>query len=153
MIIQLLMMYECYLPLAQKLDIPVVGIAAARTWRLADLAVGNPFNPAVLRHEYSEYSPSWTFIDRLRNVFTTLQMDIFHYLSIQPAVDRIYRQYYGLDFKIEKKISSMFINNHASFVSRPSVPNVIDVGGIHVNPANTLSAVCIVGLRTIKVSN
>lgn len=142
MIIQLLAMHECYLPLAQKLDIPVIGIAAARTWRLGDLAVGNPFNPAVLRHEYSEYSRSWNFMDRLHNLLTLLQTDICHYLSNQSLLDKIYRQYYGPDFRLERKISLLFINNHASFLSRPSVSNVIDIGGIHVNTASSLSVVC-----------
>lgn len=132
-------MYECHLTLAQKLDIPVVGISTTRVWRLAELAVGNPYNPA-LRNERSKYSQSWTFLDRLHSLCDYVQINIYP-LFIPSSIDRIYRQYYGSYFQLEKKISLLFVNNHASLLSRPSVPNAIDIGGIHLSPPNHLPEV------------
>lgn len=141
MIIQLLSMFECYLALAQKLDIPVIGISTARVRRLAELAVGNPFNPAVLRQEDCEFSQQWTFVDRLHNLHKVLEFDFFHHLTASSSLNAIYRQYYGSDFQLQKKISLLFINDIASFHSRPLVPNSIEIGGIHLNPVNLLSQV------------
>lgn len=141
MFLQLISMYHCYLPLAEKLDIPVLGTTVARVWRLSDVAVGNPINPAALRFEYSDYSTTWFFSDRLFNFWRLMKLDFFYNLMVPSKIDRIYQQYYTKELVNKKEISLSFVNSHASFFPRPLVPNAIEIGGIHIDPASPLPKV------------
>lgn len=141
MFIQLLSMYHCYLPLAQKLDIPVIGSTVARVWRLSDLAMGNPFNPAVSRFEYGDFSTTWSFTDRLSNFWRMMKLDFFYSLLVPSEINSIYQKYYSPELMDNPEVSLLFVNSHDSFFPRPMMPNTIEIGGIHIKPANPLPKV------------
>lgn len=134
-------MYKCYLPIAQKLGVPIIGTVTLRSSKMADAAIGFPDNPATIPHELSDSKLTMTFIQRLRNVWAHLIMDYFTYYVIPTKVNQFYQKYFP-DFKFQdEQISMVFYNFHASILPRPTIPNAVEVGGIHIQPAKPLPQV------------
>lgn len=138
MFIESMYMFQCYLPLAEKLNIPVIGTVTLRSWMISDLAMGNPRNPAVIPVELSTFSDKMTFLERLQNLWKYLYLLYKYNFDIPKKLNEIYNKFYTPDLLNKKQISLVFANNHFSFLSRSTVPNMIDVGGIHVKPAKLL---------------
>lgn len=143
MFTELLSFYPCFLPLAEKLNIPVIGTITLRSWKHADSAVGNPYNPAVIPTELSYFSDQMTFMQRLKNFGESLYLDFQYNFVIPRILDKIYNQFYTPDLLYKKQISLIFANNHYTLLPRLSVPNIINVGGVHVKPAKPLPQVII----------
>lgn len=141
MFIELMWTFQCYLPLAEKLNIPAIGTVAFKSWTLTDVVFGNSRNPAVIPFELSSFSDRMTRLERFQNLWKNF---CFHYKynsDISKKLTEIYDKFYTPDLLNKKQISLVFANNHITLSSRPSVPNVIDVGGIHVKPAKSLPEV------------
>ncbi|XKL68154.1 hypothetical protein PGB90_003645 [Kerria lacca] len=138
MFIELFIMFECFLPLAEKLDIPVIGTVTLRSWIEADRLIGNPHNPAIIPFELTTSMNALTFYERLMNMWDYLLVDWYRYFIIQPKLNTIYEQYYPPHLLHKKKISLIFNNNHPSLLPRPMVPNAIDIGGIHLKSPDPL---------------
>lgn len=136
-------MYECYLPIAKILDIPVIATSTFRWMLNADSQVGNPRNPAATPFEFSFMPKKMIFLHRLENVFSQLAVALFYHFVEAPSLRVFYNEYFP-NFHLDesKRISLLFSNSHLSLCTRPVTPNSIDVGGIHISPkANTLPKV------------
>ena len=89
------------------------------------------------------FSEKMTFIQRLENTAVNLIED-FMFAAIQlPNQARLYRKYFPNATKtfneMYKTSAIIFINDHVSSSSaRPYLPNMIEVGGIHVPPVKPL---------------
>lgn len=141
MFIELLAMYECYLPIAQKLGIPIIGTVTHRSWRFADVAIGFSDNLAAIPNELSDAQSKMTFVQRVRNIGTLLFSEYFLHCVIPARVNQFYQTYFP-DFQSqEKKISMAFYNSHASVLPRPTTPSAVEVGGVHIHAAKPLPQV------------
>lgn len=138
MFVELLITYECYLPIAQKLGIPVIGTVASRSGKVALRSVGVPDNPAVIPLENTHSKPEMSLVERIGNVWNNMVIDYYYQTNTRVLVEKFYRESFAEDLLYKKEVSLVFVNNHASFLPRPSISNAIEVGGIHVKPANPL---------------
>lgn len=141
MFVQLLPMYECYLPIAKKLGIPVVGTFSFHEHAIVDESIGNP-HPLVLPFTF-HYSPKkMTFFERLKNAYYHLRMRAYYTWEVLPQVERFYNQHYPtFSLASDTQVSLLFINNHPTFFSRATVPNLIEIAGIHIPPPKPLPEV------------
>lgn len=131
--------YECFLPIAEELDIPVIGTIATRSWRNTESILGNPYNPAVIPFDLSNYSYKMAFLQRLRNAVDYLLDVIHHNYLIYPQIENVYQKYFpSTTVASRKKPSLLFLNSNPVLTPRPLVPNIINVGGIHVQPVKPL---------------
>lgn len=142
MFTQLIGMYQCYLPIAEKLNIPIIGTVGPRSWKLADRSIGFPNHPAVIPLELTDSKLDMNFKQRLQNLWANLHINYLIRTVISAKVNKFYKAYFP-DPKLQykKKVSMVFYNNHASLLPRPSVPNSIEIGGIHIAPPNPLPQV------------
>lgn len=136
-------MYKCFLPLAEKLNIPVIGTASQRSWLIADQSIANPNNPAFIP---SEFGSSWQpnrFYERLLNMWKTCILYFAQFYTIPLKLEKYFRKYSEeLSFYEEKVTPSLiFYNTHFSFFPRPMNPNAIEIGGIHIEKENPLPKV------------
>lgn len=144
MILEIFKMYKCFLPLAQKFNIPVIGTASQRSWRYADHAIGNPNNPSFIP---SEFATSWetnSFYQRVINVWKTLIVCFAEYNDISAKLSKFFREYSKElnDFKENSiKPSLIFYNTHFSYFPRPMNPNAIEIAGIHIEEEKSLPEV------------
>ena len=141
--VELLRFYECFLPLAERLGIPVIGTVTFHSWRIADHTVGFPNNPAVIPFELHTSKVEMNFIERAQNLWNYLTVEFYLKPKISKAVGKFYQQYFTTDLSYKKKVSIAFYNSHASLLPRPAPPNAIDIGGIHLMPARPLPKVII----------
>lgn len=136
--------FECFLPIAEKLNIPVIGTVCTKSWRNTESIMGNPYNPAVVPFDLSYYSNKMTFVQRLRNTIDYLLDVAFHKYVIYPKLEMLYQKYFpNTTVAGRKKPSLLFLNSNPVLTPRPLVPNVINVGGIHMQPVKPLPDVSI----------
>jgi len=132
---------ECFLPIAGKLGIPVIGTITQRSWKLADRGLIN--NPAVIPLEIGKFRETkMNFVERVQNLWYHLILDHSFQNTVTYSVEKFHREHFTEDLLRKRlAISMIFINNHASLLFRSIPPNVIEIGGIHVKPAKPLSEV------------
>ncbi len=141
MFTEIFTLYECFLPLAQKLNIPVIGTVTLRSWSYGDVAIGNSYNLAVTPFEFGSYSDQMTFFQRLLNLWEYLRFEYHRYVNQKSVLKKLNEELYSADLVNKKKVSLVFINNHHSIMPRSLVPNAIEIAGIHLQPANPLPEV------------
>lgn len=151
MFIEITLMTECFLPLAEKLNIPVIGVVTLRAWKLGDAAVGNSLNRAVVPDLTLYASDHMTFIERLQNLWYSLFFDFYYNYFICSFLNEIYQKFYTPELINKKKVSVVFMNNHFSLSARAAVPNAIDIGGIHLKPVKPLPKVLIFKFENLTV--
>lgn len=107
---------------------------------------GNPLNTAYIPNNFLPYSDRMNFLERVDNTLLTL-IQTFYFTFIEIHLNnRLVGEYFGdnaktLDSDIYKD-SLMFINAHFSEnFPRPMVPNVIEIGGIHIGNSLPLTHV------------
>lgn len=129
-------MYECLLPLAEKLDVPIIGTFSSFFLSVVDFHHGNPCNPSVLPAVISNLGLKMTFFQRLKNVYYYLVDMYMREIVIKAKLKKFYDKYFPT-FDLEKcrKISLTFLNTNPSFIPSPMVPNIINVGSIHLEMA------------------
>lgn len=126
-------MYECFLPIANVLNIPVIGTIATRSWRNIEWIMGNPYNPAVVPFELSHFSTHMNFIERLMNTWQCISDYFLRYFYIQPRLRKLYDRYFAnLTLTENKQPALVFVNGHSALMPRPLAPNIVNVGGLHV---------------------
>ena len=140
MFVELLMVHECYLPIAEKLDIPVIGTVTLHSLMLADQILGVLNNPAVLPAEFSRVKVEMGFVERVQNLWIHFLIDL-GMMEGRQRIAEFYREYFPQYVFHKKEISLVFFNNHATLLPRPNIPNAIDIGGVHVPPPNPLPEV------------
>lgn len=137
LIIEIFFMYECYLPLAEKLRIPIIGTTSLASFGISDSAIGNPRSIAVHPFETALIGRQMTFYERLKNVFYyTFDLYVDKFI-LEPKIKDIYTKYYGKMDINRKKISLIFANSHSSIFPRAVVPSNVNIGGIHLEMSVT----------------
>lgn len=84
-----------------------------------------------------------TFLERVSNVIYFYAERLVQHYSHFPRQRKIYEKYFPNAKRtfdeMYQSISLVFMNQHVTSTSaRPMMPNVIEIGGIHVEPAKTL---------------
>ncbi|KAJ8972840.1 hypothetical protein NQ314_000004 [Rhamnusium bicolor] len=109
--------------------------------------LGNPDNPAYFPNLFMDYSDQMTFLERVENtlmfVFTKL---VYKYGMNNPG-NEFSKKYLGEDLHEGGDImynTSLILTNTHFTLNRPKplVPNLIEVGGIHVGKPKALPLVC-----------
>ncbi|XP_065223737.1 UDP-glucosyltransferase 2-like [Planococcus citri] len=139
--VEIFLFYKCYLPIAKKLKAPVIGVVTTKPWDIADLAIQN------IRHlaDVPEGVSHWRFDDfyyRLYNLWTHAVRRYVWPFDVVKVLNKFHRDnadklkpYEGY-LDIEPVL--IFSNGHHSILPRASNPNVIEIGGIQVQPAKPL---------------
>ena len=113
--------FECYLPIAKKLDVPMIVTVTMHGFRLADNTIGLPNNPAVIPRDLDcssdTFSVEMSFTERLDNVWNYLLLD-YLYMFFLKKVDKFKRKSFSEELLHKKQISLIFYNNHHSMLPR-----------------------------------
>ena len=146
--VEILFFYKCFLHIAEKMNVPVIGTVTLRTWNLADLAIQNPNHPAYIPYEL--ITPKWRLdhiIGRLMNVWNNIVMVWYKNFVAAKFLKTFHEnnidQLNSLGKYLNMEPDIVFYNNHASLLPRPMNPNAIEIGGIHMKVAKPLPEVCI----------
>ncbi|CAH0384972.1 unnamed protein product [Bemisia tabaci] len=133
--------------LGHKFSAPVVDIFPSSPFPHDFNNMGSPISFPSIPDPLLSFSDEMSFMERLENTVTGLwDLAIFHWYLL-PSQEKLVREHFkypGADSmpplsSMIKNISLMLVNSHFSIeYSRPLVSNVIEVGGMHINPAQKL---------------
>ena len=103
MFFEVLTDFVCYLPIAQKLGIPVIGMVTMHGWTLADNAIGVRNNPAVIPVELGGMPPEMSFLERLENLWDNFVIDYYFYLKFPKTIEKLYHENLPMIYSIRSK--------------------------------------------------
>ncbi|KAG5883246.1 hypothetical protein JTB14_000035 [Gonioctena quinquepunctata] len=104
--------------------------------------VGNPALPSFYPEILLNYQLKMTLCERVKNTL----FRIWNYINLNfifyPAQNKIIQKYFPNPIDLEDSlynVSLVLLNSHVSF-SKPQahVPNMIEIGGVHINPPKKL---------------
>lgn len=128
--------------IAYKLQVPMIAVttSAMPTWLNGEF--GNPLITSYTSTLNVALASPKIFWDRFLNTYDYLRSISKSWWYNREATV-IGRNYFGKDvpdsYTLMEKISLVFINSHFSFhLPRPWVPNLIEIGGIHVTDPKPL---------------
>lgn len=142
MFTEVLLMSQCYYPIAQRQNIPIIGTHSVDLRYMPLVALGTPFHPSVVPHSYSSYGSKMTFVQRLKNIIETMYINFLVTILIEPRVEKFYQKYYPNDDPWVERLSLLFLNSHSSICPFPYVPGIIETGGVHFKEIQPLPQVC-----------
>lgn len=137
---------ECFYGFAHKFQAPVITISSMGAFRWASESVGNPETLSYIPNFLLALSDRMSFSERLTNTAFTLFDMTGRRLYYMPAQDRIARRYFGDSmpslWDLERNTSLVLVNSHFSILfPRPYVPNMKEVGGMHIRTPQPLPQV------------
>ncbi|XP_049946280.1 UDP-glycosyltransferase UGT5-like [Schistocerca serialis cubense] len=135
---------ECLLAFAHRFGAPVVALSTfvGTDW-IADM-VGNPTPYSYVPNAFLQLTTRMNFLERVQNTLAGIIPSIVRQLYYLPKLDEIVRMYLNDTelpklSEIEKQISLLLINYHFTHgCPRPLVPNMVEVGGLHIKTPKAL---------------
>ncbi|KAJ8918828.1 hypothetical protein NQ315_011114 [Exocentrus adspersus] len=104
--------------------------------------VGNPSPPSYVPDVFLSYDSHMDFKQRVVNWLFTVAAELNRHLIFFPAQNKILKEYFpdAPDLsELNYNASLVLLNSHESVNDAvPHVPNMIDIGGYHVNPPKEL---------------
>ena len=134
---------DCFSILSHIFKAPLVGIFSSAPLPWHNDRMGNPDNPSYVAHTLSEFSSEMNFYARLKNSLSLFFSKTYYNMYSNGPTDKIIKRNLGKGIPKVKDIvsnTSLFlVNSHFSlFQSRPLVPSMVEVGGIHLRPPKNL---------------
>ncbi|XP_045481095.1 UDP-glycosyltransferase UGT5-like isoform X7 [Harmonia axyridis] len=130
---------DCFLALNEKLKAPVIEISTSvmLPWHYGRF--GNPDNPSYIPTLFLDNSDQMTFLHRVENTIVAYA-HMFWFKKKQRDHDRIVGKYLKEHSPgYRSKVDLMLVNSHFSLnFARPFVPNVVEVGGLHLGQPEKL---------------
>lgn len=104
---------------------------------------GNQSPNSYVTNPFLSYTDKMTFSERLLNTFYNVFESVFYELFHKPMQRNLYKKHFPNAKRtfdeIYKSAAIHFINTHVSSAgARPYLPNIIEICGIHVEPAKPL---------------
>ncbi|CAG7819184.1 unnamed protein product, partial [Allacma fusca] len=105
--------------------------------------LGNWLPPSVVPNPLLPFSDRMSFYERVVTIALDWLFILGRDYEVAPLYEKMYRKYLGDDIpsvsEIEGNISLLFMNSFSNFPApRPTLPDVIEVGGMHARPAKPL---------------
>lgn len=118
---------------AELFDCPIIDISSLENWAVAHETMGNVVNPAM--HPdlvFSFVHGHLTFAERWRSLKFYLTLKFFYGVDYNKAYDEVVRKHFP-------SIScSAADDKHQCSLLRPSLPNTIQLGFMHIEPPKPL---------------
>ncbi|EDW66951.1 UDP-glycosyltransferase UGT5 [Drosophila virilis] len=131
-------MNEAHFGFAEHFQAPLIGLSTfgASTWTTQ--LVGTPSPPSYVPNFLLHFSDHMSFFERAHNLIFTAYELIYQHFFYLPQQQQLYRKYFPNNkqefYELRKNTALVLLNNHISLgFSRPYAPNMIEVGGMHIN--------------------
>lgn len=123
---------------------PVIGLASFGTVALSNGIVGNSEPYSYVPVSGLPYSPHMTLFERTKNTLLGLYYEYLFWKNIEEHDNILRRTFINAPpvTELRKNFALMLSNGHYSFEApRPFVPNMIPIGGFHVQKPKGLKKV------------
>lgn len=141
---------------SEKFKVPFVTYNANRLHARFTSRVANPSN--YIPNNALGQTDDMNFIQRIHNTLLYLQRTITYYTWNLRNDEKVFRYFLGPSapsvYDIIKNTSVIFANSHPSLIpAYPTVPAVVQVGGMHIKPTSKLPKVCLTNLKRVHVAD
>lgn len=137
---------DCYLGLVDKYKVPFVLFSSAGIYPMLYERFGQPDNPAYIPSLISGNPSKMSFFERLENTLVHYYHIVQYKWLFMDEHYKAAKKVFGDELRpfdeIAMEASLLLINTHFTLAGgRPSVPSVIEVGGMHIGEQKILSKV------------
>lgn len=124
----------------QHYKAPVIGFASFGASKWTTDLVGTPSPLSYVPHTFLPFTSHMTFVQRIGNTLMALMDEIVMHFYLHAQNELYDRAFPGQNkpdlFALRKNVSLVLLNNHFSLNHpRPYVPNMIEIGGVHISRA------------------
>jgi glucuronosyltransferase len=128
---------DCMLGFVHKFKVPFIAIGTSVMMPWGNARFGNPDNPSYIPHHFLPHSDRMSFSERLLNAVCQVSVQWAYHFLMDTPTERIARRYFGDSLPpladIARNTSLLLLNTHFSMNQpRPLVPQIIEVGGLHL---------------------
>ncbi|XP_034669406.1 UDP-glucuronosyltransferase 2B17 [Drosophila subobscura] len=136
---------DCLMSVAHVLQAPVIGMSSCALMPWHYERMGAPLIPSYISALFMGKSQQMSFAGRLGNWITVHSINLLYKMFSYSAADALVRQKFGPGLpstrEMVRNTSLMLLNQHFSLSGpKPLPPNIIEVGGVHLQPAKPLPA-------------
>ncbi|KAL1491899.1 hypothetical protein ABEB36_012421 [Hypothenemus hampei] len=128
---------------AYHFKVPLILLWSQGANRYVNNPVANPQNPSYIVDMFLNFNTPMTFYERFYNFVFGAMQDLILYYYLEPNQNKILKKYMPDAPDLgdpQYNVSLVICNSHESiYEALPHVPNMIDIGGFHVNPSEKLS--------------
>ena len=137
---------DCILGFVHKFRVPYVAIGTSVILPWTNSRFGNPDNPSYMPSQFSKSSDKMNYYERLLNTLYQEVLKITYELFITRPSQIIANKYFGQSLpplsELARNASLLLLNTHFSITKpRPFVPNIVEVGGMHIQEPQQLPRV------------
>ncbi|CAH0561448.1 unnamed protein product [Brassicogethes aeneus] len=131
---------DCHIGFHLLFQAPLIGITSSTLMPWTSKRVANPSNPSYIPNNLMRYSDVMTFGDRVLNTIAYIWHQFYFDVFINANDQRLINSYFNRRMPSIKEgiynVSLVLTNTHFSLnLPRPLVPNVVEIGGIHIGKA------------------
>lgn len=130
--------------LANHFNAHLVLLTTGDTLFVSNLA-GNPSPWSFVPSGLTPHTDRMTFFERLANGFAYLSLEFYNYMLVFPSQKKLYEEFFKNGPSFEEIIynaSLYLVNSNVVFESpRPYLPNMVQVGGVHIKEPQKLPQV------------
>ena len=138
---------DCFLSFMYKLKAPVVGIVSLGIMEWLIENSGSTNHPAYIPNNLMDYANPMSFWVRTENLLVGWFQSFYYKQFIESIGEEVAREYFGEELpslrSLARQVNPLLSNSHFTyFFSRPLVPSVMEIGGIHLGKRHKLPNVC-----------
>ncbi|CAG9862481.1 unnamed protein product [Phyllotreta striolata] len=131
--------------LAAKFKAPLIGVSSMGGYIGTHFGINNPHHPAMYSEMFLPYNGRLSFYERIKSTLYYLFARFYRAFVILPKSDELIRKYLGDDIphieEIERNMSLLLLTiNPFLYTPRPTIPTIIPLENIHLQPVKPLPA-------------
>uniref|UniRef100_A0A1Y1LMI4 UDP-glucuronosyltransferase n=1 Tax=Photinus pyralis TaxID=7054 RepID=A0A1Y1LMI4_PHOPY len=130
------------LPIVERYKVPFVGLQSHAVMSWTNNWNGNPNNPSYIPNVYLGEASPMTFFQRVENLLMVIfDTCLFEYGEEykKEMIKRMFGDKFSLPSDTMLSTSLILANSHFTIHgARPLVPNLVEIGGVHVGKAKPL---------------
>lgn len=135
-----------FLGLAKKFNAPLIGLSSCYQMPWSNVWFAQPDHPAYIPNTFMDYSDEMSFFERVEGSVVLVLNKLFYKIFIEKPGNELSKKYINVDVlepeNMFYNISLMLVNTHFTLNRpKPFVPNVIEVGGMHIRKPKQLPSV------------
>lgn len=135
---------DVFLGLVYRMKVPFISITTCALFPWSAERIAMPQNPSYIPTNSDIYDDKMNLLQRIKNTVSLISLQTVFKFMFLSRDQKVAYEKFGHDLPrledIAKNTSLILANVHFSLNKpRPNVPQLIEVGGIHIKPAKPLS--------------
>lgn len=121
----------------------MIGLTTFGTSMYSNIMTGISYPASHVPNTFLDYTDKMNFIERLENTIMWKFDEFFLYFNHYPRQKQLYEKHFPnavTSFDKQRKNLALLLNNNhfSSTTIKPGMPNIVDIGGIHIEPSKAL---------------